>query len=158
MTDTSEIPLTSHGKYWQELSIGQKFRTHRRTVTETDLVNFINGTGMLEAIFIDTTYQGAMTGRPIPATLTLGLIEGFLLQSVIQGVGLAMLDLHMKPLAPVRVGDTIWAVMEVIGIRPTSKNNRAIVSAAVSVHNQDGDQVLTYEVTRMQVGDPALAA
>lgn len=154
MSQASDIPFTVHGIYWQDLSVGQKFRTHRRTLTETDLVNFINGTGMLESIFIDTTYQGAMTGRPVPATLTLSLIEGFLLQSVIQGVGLAMLDLAMKPVAPVRVGDTIWAVMEVTGLRPTSKNNRAIVSAAVTVFNQNDEAVLTYEVTRMQAGDP----
>lgn len=157
MSETSDIPYTVQGKYWQELAVGQKFRTHKRTLTETDLVNFINGTGMLESIFIDTTYQGAMTGRPIPAALTLSIIEGFLLQSVIQGVGLAMLELAMKPVAPVRVGDTIWAVMEVTALRPTSKNNRAIVSSAVTVFNQNGDTVLTYEVTRMQAGDPAKA-
>jgi len=158
MSETSDIPYTVQGKYWQQLSVGQKFRTHKRTLTETDLVTFINGTGMLESIFIDTTYQGAMSGRPVPATLTLSIIEGFLLQSVIQGVGLAMLDLHVKPLAPVRVGDTISAVMEVTGLRPTSKNNRAIVTAAVSVFNQNGETVLIYEVTRMQVGDPAQAS
>jgi acyl dehydratase len=158
MSDASDIPYTVHGKYWQELSVGQKFRTHKRSLTETDLVNFINGTGMLESIFIDTTYEGAMSGRPVPAALTLSIIEGFLLQSVIQGVGLAMLELTLKPVAPVRVGDTIWAVMEVTSLRPTSKNNRAIVGAAITVYNQNGDTVLTYQVTRMQAGDPALAS
>ncbi len=156
--DMGEIPLVVRGPYWQALQVGQKFRTHRRTLTETDLVTFISCTGMLESIFIDNTSEGPMGGRPVPATLTLGLIEGFLLQSVIQGVGLAMLDLHVSPIAPVRVGDTISAVMEVTGLRPTSKNNRAIVTAMVTVTNQNGEIVLTYEVTRMQAGDPALAA
>ena len=157
-SEISDIPLVVRGPYWQALSVGQKFRTHRRTITETDLVNFISCTGMLEAIFIDTTSAGPMGGRPVPATLTVSLIEGFLLQSVIQGVGLAMLDLQVKPIGPVRVGDTIWAVMEVTALRPTSKNNRAIVTAMVKVYNQNGETVLTYEVTRMQAGDPALAA
>ena len=51
------------GFYWQDLTVGQRFRTFRRTVTETDIVNFISVTGMLETIFIDATYaHGAIQG------------------------------------------------------------------------------------------------
>ena len=30
------------GFYWQDISVGQQFETFRRTITETDLVNFIS--------------------------------------------------------------------------------------------------------------------
>jgi len=50
--------------------VGTKFRTFRRTLTETDLVNFISVTGMLEAIFVDAEHGGVMGGRPVPAALT----------------------------------------------------------------------------------------
>lgn len=147
--------VLGHGFYWQDITVGQKFRTFRRTVTETDLVNFINTTGMLEAIFIEEGYElGAIKGRPVPAALTYSLIEGFILQSMIQGTGLAMLELHKKILGPVVVGDTIGAEIEITALRPTSKNNRAIVTSRIDVHNQRNEMVLTYTATRMLAGRP----
>jgi 3-hydroxybutyryl-CoA dehydratase len=151
----SELPTLGQGFYWQDLQAGQKFRTYRRTITETDLVNFISVTGMLEAIFIDAHYSagaGAIKGRVVPAALTYGLIEGLLFQSMIQGTGLASLELHKKALKPVFVGDSVWATVEVTAIRPTSKENRAIVSSRVEVFNQRDEAVLTYDVTRMLAG------
>jgi acyl dehydratase len=153
--NSDSLPVLGHGFYWQDLSVGQRFRTFRRTVTETDLVGFINTTGMLEAIFIEAGYEhGAIKGRPVPAALTYSLIEGFLLQSMIQGTGLAMLELHKKILGPVLVGDTIHAEVEVTALRPTSKNNRAIVTSRIDVFNQRGEMVITYTATRMLAGRP----
>lgn len=155
-TPASDKPtVLGHGFYWQDISVGQKFRTFRRTVTETDLVNFINTTGMLEAIFIEEGYElGAIKGRPVPAALTYSLIEGFILQSMIQGTGLAMLELHKKILGPVVVGDTVGAEIEITALRPTSKNNRAIVTSRIDVYNQRNEMVLTYTATRMLAGRP----
>lgn len=128
-------------------------RTLRRTVTEADLVSFIGVTGMTEAIFIDADYPGkAIPGRLVPAALTQCLIEGLLFQSVIQGVGLALLECHLKALAPVRVGDSIWATLDILEIKPTSKNNRAVVTSEVTVYNQREEAVLAYTVKRMVAG------
>ncbi len=150
----SEPTLLGAGFTWQELKVGQKFRTFRRTITESDIVNFISATGLLEVIFIDTTYQhGAMKGRPVPGALTYSIIEGFMMQSMVQGTGLALLEVHKKMLSPVFAGDTVWAVVEVTGIRPTSKGNRAIVTSKVDVKNQDGVDVMTYTVVRMLAGE-----
>ena len=149
------LPRLGQGFFWQDLQVGQRFRTWRRTVTEADLVNFTGATGMLEAIFIDATFEGgAMAGRPVPGALTYCLIEGLLLQSMIQGTGLAMLELVQHIHAPVVVGDTIGAEVEVTGLRPTSKNNRAIVDSRIEVFNQRGDKVMTYTAKRMLAGRP----
>ena len=146
-------PRLGQGFDWQDLQVGQRFRTFRRTVTESDLVQFINVTGMLEAIFIEEGYEGgAMRGRPVPGALTYTLIEGFILQTMIQGTGLAMLELHQKILAPVLVGDTIEAMVEVTGIRPTSKSGRAVVTSRIDVFKQGGVQVMTYTATRLLAG------
>jgi len=146
-------PRLGQGFVWQDLQVGQRFRTFRRTVTESDLVQFINVTGMLEAIFIEEGYAGgAMRGRPVPGALTYTLIEGFILQTMIQGTGLAMLELHQKILAPVLVGDTIEAMVEVTGIRPTSKSGRAVVTSRIDVFKQGGVQVMTYTATRLLAG------
>ena len=147
------LPVMGKGPTWEDLSPGMVGRTLRRTVTEADLVNFIGATGMVEAIFIDADYPGkAIPGRLVPAALTQGLIEGLLFQSVIQGVGLALLEVHLKALAPVRVGDSIWATLEITDIRPTSKNNRAVVTSDVRVYNQAEEPVLSYSVKRMVAG------
>jgi acyl dehydratase len=152
---TAKYPLLGHGFFWQDLEVGQKFQTFNRTVTETDLVNFISCTGMLEIIFIDAEgAASAIGGRPVPAGLTYSLIEGFILQTMIQGTGLAMLECAQKVLAPVRVDDTIHAVVEVAGVKPTSKGNRAIVDSSIEVFNQRGQPVLSYTARRMLAGRP----
>lgn len=149
------LPRLGQGFVWQDLTVGQRLRTFARTVTETDLVNFIAVTGMLEAIFIEEGYEGAaMAGRPVPGALTYALIEGFILQTMIQGTGLAMLELHQKILAPVRVGDTIEAQIEVTGIKPTSRSGRAVVDSRIDVFNQRGVLVMTYTATRLLAGRP----
>nr|MDP2190304.1 MaoC family dehydratase [Rhodoferax sp.] len=151
---TSSLPvLLGQGYVWQDLSVGQVFRTFRRTVTETDLVNFISCTGMLEAIFIEEGYEGgAIAGRPVPGALTYALIEGFILQTMIQGTGLAMLELTQKILHPVVVGDTIHAEITVTEVRPTSTKNRAVVSSDIRVFNQRGQEVMTYTAKRLLAG------
>jgi acyl dehydratase len=150
----SEAQLLGAGYTWQELSVGQRFRTFRRTITETDIINFISVTGMLETIFIDRTFlHGAMKGRPVPGGLTYGLIEGLLMQGMVQGTGLALLEVHKKMLHPVVAGDTVWAEVEVTAIKPTSKNNRAVVTSRIDVKNQDDVDVMTYTATRMLAGE-----
>lgn len=151
---TQAIPTLGAGFTWQELAIGQKFKTFRRTITETDIVNFISVTGMLEAIFVDVTFsKGAMQGRPAPGALTYTLIEGMVLQGMAQNTGLALLEVHKKILLPVHAGDTVWAEIEVTGIRPTSKNNRAIITSRIDVKNQHGNDVMTYTAVRMMAGE-----
>ena len=155
--DRHTLRTLGQGFYWQELEAGQRFKTFRRTVTEADLVAFINATGMLEAIFIDAEFSekhGAIKGRAVPAAMTYTLIEGLLLQSMIQGTGLAMLELEKKILRPVFVGDSVWATVEVTAVRPTSKGNRAIVTSQVDILNQRDETVIVYKAVRMLAGRP----
>ena len=143
------------GFTWERLSPGQRFRTLNRTITETDLVLFTGVTGMLESIFIDRTFsaqKGAIQGQFVPAALTYSLIEGLLCQSMIQGTGLAMLELKQQVLAPVRVGDTVHGEIEVTAVRPTSQGNRGIVVSRIEVKNQQEEIVMSYEATRLLAG------
>ncbi|PZQ22644.1 MAG: acyl dehydratase [Sphingopyxis macrogoltabida] len=158
MTIDAAIPVMGHGPYWQELAPGQQFRTFRRTITETDLVNFISCTGMLEVLFIDDAYEGrVIDGRLVPAALTYTLIEGFQMQTLIQGVGLALLEVSMKAHAPVMVGDTVEAVVTIDDIRATSRGGRGVVRSTVEVTNQRGELVLSYVVSRLVAGQPDAA-
>jgi 3-hydroxybutyryl-CoA dehydratase len=153
-----EMKTLGLGFTWDELSAGQKFRTLNRTITEADLMMFIGVTGMVEVILTDHTFgagRGAIQGRFVPAALTYSLIEGLLCQSMIQGTGLAMLELNKRVLKPVRVGDTIHAEVEVTSVRPTSKGNRGIVASRIDIKNQDGEVVISYDATRMPAGKAA---
>ena len=48
----------------------------------------------------------------------------------------------------------IGAVVEVTGIRPTSRHGRAIVDSHMEVYNQRGEHVMHYEAKRMLAGRP----
>lgn len=149
-------PLLGQGFHWQELREGQRFRTFRRTVTESDLMGFVALTGMQEPLFVDATHEGAMTSpggaRPVPAALTHALIEGMLLRGMVHGTGLALLETHLRALAPVRVGDTLSAEVTVAAIRPASRGDRAVVTSAVRVLNAEGTAVMEYTVKRLLAG------
>ena len=56
------------GFYWDDLEVGQKFRTLNRTITEPDIVNFIGVTGMVETLFTDLSFGahgGGVMGGPV---------------------------------------------------------------------------------------------
>jgi len=155
--DTAARPNATQlgrGLYWQDMHIGATFRTYTRTVTETDLVTFVTLTGMTDSGFLDATLVGSMGGRPVPGALTLSMIEGFLIQSLIRGTGIAMLNYSLEAIAPVHVGDTIYAVVEFTDVRPTSRGNRAIVDSAITIFNQRDEPVQRYTSRRMIAGRP----
>ncbi|SDB35193.1 MaoC family dehydratase [Belnapia rosea] len=148
-----KAPLLGLGLVWQQLAVGQRFRSFGRTVTEHDLMGFVALTGMQEPLFVDATHTGALGPRPVPGALTHALIEGLLLRGMVHGTGLALLETHIRPLAPVSVGDTIHAEVEVTAIRPTSTGGRAVVACAVRVRNQREEAVMDYDVTRLLRGE-----
>jgi acyl dehydratase len=156
---TEDIPTMGQGLFWQQQAVGDTFRTIRRRITETDLVSFLNCTGMLEAIFLDPDFaQRAVPGRLVPAALTYTLIEGMQLQTICQGTGLALLECSMKTHRPVVVGDTIWAIVSIDSIRPTSSSGRAVVGSSISVFNQDSELVLGYSAVRLIAGNGTITA
>ena len=146
------------GFYWDELTVGEKFKTLNRTITDADIVNFIGVTGMVETIFTDLSFDehhgAAMVGRVAPAALTYTIIEGLLCQSTMQTTGLALLEVEKKILKPVKAGDTVHCVVEVLSTRETSKGGRGIATTGNSIVNQDGDTVIYYKATRMMRGNP----
>ena len=152
--EKGEIQTVGYGLTWEDYTVGERYKTLGRTITEADIINFIGVTGMNEVLFTDHTFTigVAVAGRAAPAALTYSLIEGIICQYLIQGTGLAMLELQKRILAPVVVGDTVYAEIEVLSVRKTSKGNRGIVKTRNDIVNQRGDVVITYEATRMVAG------
>ena len=86
------------GLHWDELKIGDRFRSWGRTVTDADIVNFINCTGMLEVLFTDEEFRKQMPsdpGRLAPGALVYSIAEGMLFVSLIQGTGMAFTSISV---------------------------------------------------------------
>lgn len=147
MVDT--LPI---GKTWEETPAGTTFRTLSRTVTETDLVNFVSLCGYVEPLFLDARHarDGGYTKRLVPGTMTECLAEGLVMQTgVISGTGLALMHLDFDAKAPVYVGDTLSVLVTVDESRASSRPGRGVVSSTNIVTNQDDDVVMTYRAIRM---------
>lgn len=144
------------GFYFDELELGTRFRSRARTVTEADLVAFINLSWLNEELFTNTSDRAhmAIPGRVVPGALVYAFAEGLITPSM-QGTGLAFLDAELQVAAPTFVGDTMHVECEVIERRPTSKPGRGLVRTRNAVVNQDGKTVLSYTPLRMMRMRPA---
>lgn len=152
------MKLLGQGFHWNDLSVGDRFRTFGRTVTETDIVTFVSAVGMLESLFLDAEYraaQSAIPGRPAPAALVYALAEGMALNATGQGTGLAFLHMELNVEKPVLQGDTVHVEIEVIEIRPTNKSGRGLVRTKNRIVNQRGETVITYTPLRLMAGRAA---
>ena len=146
-----------HGLYWQEIKVGDRFRTFGRTITEPDIVNFISCTGMLELLFTNEVYrqtESVIKGRLVPGALVFSIAEGLTIVGTIQGTGLAFLGMDLEIKGPTLAGDTIHVDIEVTELKPTSKGGRAVVRTRNIVTNQKGDVVMVYNPLRMLKGRP----
>ncbi len=140
------------GLHFEELPMGKQFKTIGRTITESDIVNFINCTGMTEVLFIDLEYlehHSDIRGRVAPGALGYTIAEGLLVQSTMQHTGLAFLNMELDVRAPVFAGDTIHVECEVIESRLTSKGTRGLVRTRNKIINQNGQVVIEYTPLRM---------
>ena len=150
--DATGWPTMGLGLPFEEWTVGRRFKTVGRTVTETDITNFVCVTGMLEVLFTDLDYlekQSLIKGRLAPGALVYAFAEGLLLQAVMQHTGLAFLGAEITVQKPVLAGDTIHVRCTVTDARATSKPGRGIVKALNEVVNQRGETVLVYTATRM---------
>lgn len=149
---SSEVEPLTRGRTWEEMVPGSAFRTARRTVTEADLIQFITWAGFNEPLFYDASHAaaGGYTGRLIPGAMIYCLAEGLILQTnVLNGTGLAFMHMELTVKRPVYVGDTLHAIVRTTESRPSSKPGRGVVSAQVSVRNQDDAEVLTFSPVRL---------
>jgi len=143
------LPITGRGYCYEDLKVGFRFRTHRRTIAESDLANFINLTWLTEELFAVQDDSGrAIKGRPVPGALVYAFAEGLLLPTM-QDTGLAFLNATIDIKGPTSVGDTIHVEAEVTEARLTSKGDRGLVLFANKVVNQRGETVLEYNPLRM---------
>src|SRR6185503_5301737 len=132
------LPIVGRGYCFEDLRVGFRFRTHRRTLAESDLAAFVNLSWLSEELFtVADDSNRAIKGRAVPAALVYAFAEGLLLPTM-QDTGLAFLNATLDVKAPTRIGDTIHVQAEVIEHRLASKGDRGLVRFANRVVNQEG--------------------
>src|SRR5215218_2093642 len=101
------LPVVGRGFCFEDLRVGFRFRTHRRTLAESDLAAFVNVTWLTEELFtVDDDSSRAIKGRAVPAALVYSFAEGLLLPTM-QDTGLAFLNATLDVKGPTLGGDTI---------------------------------------------------
>jgi len=126
------------GKTINEIRVGDK-EFFQKTISETDVYMYAGITGDLNPAHINEEYaKGTMfKGRIVHGMLTAGLISS-VLGMKLPGPGTIYLKQELKFTAPVRIGDTINAEVEVIEL--LQEKNRVILKTTCT--NQDGVVVL----------------
>jgi acyl dehydratase len=141
------------GLYFEDLPLGRKFRTVGRTITEADIVNYVNCTGLTEVLFTNVEFlkkESDIKGRLAPGMLSYALSEGLLVQATMQHTALAFLGMELNIHGPVFAGDTIHVEVEVIEARLSrSRPGRGLVRTRNEIVKEDGTKVLTYTPLRM---------
>ena len=95
------------GLFYEDLTLGRKFRTVGRTITEPDIVNFVNATGFTEVLFTDLEF---LRTPPLTAAWTrLPLCDQL---AVVRSLG-ARLDagpaaLHRVPESVLHIVEALW--------------------------------------------------
>jgi acyl dehydratase len=146
------MDIVGLGLYFEDLPVGKTFRTVGRTVTEADITNFVNCTGLVEVLFTDLEFlqnETGFKGRLAPAALGYSFAEGLLAQATMQHTGFAFLNMELNVENPLFAGDTMHVECEVIEARLTRKPGRGLVRTRNRVVKQDGTVALTYTPLRM---------
>lgn len=127
------------GLYFEELEVGKKFVTPKRTITEADITIFAGFSGDFNPIHTDnefaktTQFGGRILHGPAGFAIATGLESrlGFK-----EGTAIAFLGMTWDLKAPILPGDTIHVVETITNKRETSKKDRGIVFFHVELVNQ----------------------
>lgn len=149
-----------YGKVFEELEPGQSFRTVGRTITETDIVQFLNLSRNLEPQFSDREFyenEWVFQRLATPGALTFAIMTGlFTHLGLLSGTGEGFLGLDaMRMPAPLFCGDTLHVEIAIKDKR-VSSGGRGIVTMEFVGKKQDDTAVITctqsYFVARRDAG------
>lgn len=128
----------SEGKPIFELKVGDSAQISK-TITESDIELFARATGDFNPVHLDQAYaeKTMFKGRIAHGLLSVGLLSN-ILGTILPGHGTIYLSQEATFRAPVRIGDTVTARVEIIELIP--EKNRA--KFRTTCFNQDGKMVV----------------
>ena len=135
------VELVIH--YFEDLKVGQS-AVYSKTITDADIVLFAGVTGDTNPIHLDAEYASktVFKTRIAHGMLSAGMIST-VLGTRLPGPGCVYMTQNLKFKAPVRIGETVVAKVEITELNPEKK--RVIVRTTCSVGDTvviDGDAML----------------
>jgi Acyl dehydratase len=138
------------GKTYEEISLGEKFVTPGRTITEADVVAFAGLTGDYNSIHTDEMYSRKFSifkTRIAHGLLAFSIAEGLFCRlgwfDTVPAISIGYEEL--KFLKPVLIGDTIRFEGEVTEKRESkSRRGWGIIKTKVIGRNQRGEQIMEF--------------
>jgi acyl dehydratase len=139
--------VTNESRFFEDFTVGERFVLPSRTMTESHFLAFQAVSGDNHPIHYDRLYCQAHGHRDL-------LAHGFqVLIQTVAGAGLfphlveeslmGFIEQSSRFLAPVYVGDTLYAALEVSALK--AQRTTGVLSVRSSVHNQDGTLVMEGE-------------
>jgi len=123
------------------LKVGDR-ATRTKTITDADVQLFAKVSGDTNPVHLDDAYAaGTRFGRRIAHGMLTGSLISAILGNDLPGQGSIYLGQEFKFKAPVFIGDTITAVVEVISYR----EDKRIATLHTTCTNQDGVVVIDGE-------------
>jgi len=126
--------------YFEDFKVGQKIVTRSRTVTEADIVMFAALSGDWYGIHVDAELakKTIFGGRIAHGLLVLSIASGFVAPYDIAVIAFYGMD-KVRFTAPVKLGDTIHLVTEVIELK--DKGDMGVISNQWHIKNQRDEDV-----------------
>lgn len=128
--------------YYEDLEVGQTFRSPARTVTEADLTIFSMVSGDWNPIHSDAEYarETPYGERIVHGVLGMAIVTGmFDRLGIFEDSALALLGIdEWRFRAPILVGDTIHMELDIADKRLTSKGDRGIIDRRIRLVRHDG--------------------
>lgn len=120
-----------HGYYFEDLAVGQT-AAFAKTITEADIVLFAGVSGDTNPVHLNEEYasQTVFKGRIAHGMLSAGLIST-VLGTKLPGPGCVYIAQNLRFKAPVKIGDTVVARVEITELLAEKK--RANLKTWVSV-------------------------
>jgi 3-hydroxybutyryl-CoA dehydratase len=115
-----------------------------KTITESDVATFAGLVGDFNPETIDAEYaRRSRLGRRTAHGILAGGLISAVINSRLPGPGCTWLSQQLEYLAPIFIGDTITAEVEVISWEP----ERRLVRLKTDCHNQEDHQVVAGQAT-----------
>jgi acyl dehydratase len=123
------------------LKVGDK-ATRSKTITDEDVQNFAKASGDTNPVHLDEAYAaGTRFGRRIAHGMLTGSLISAILGNDLPGQGAIYLGQEFRFKAPVFIGDTITASVELVKFR----EDKRIATFHTTCTNQDGVLVIDGE-------------
>jgi len=134
-------------RYFEDLTVGERFYIPSRTVTEAHFSAFQTISADNHPIHYDIEYCRERGHKgPLAHGFQILSFTAAGASSFAHQIGdslIAFVEQSSEFLRPVHAGDTLYPVLEITALAP--QRSTGVVTLAASMHNQDGELVLTGE-------------